>query len=1076
MTYFISWVTTYLDGRKLNKEPQQFYLLDILRRKIQEINPWLDDVGLNKAVREITVVQAASLIEANELLYYKLVNYTSFKQDLGFGKKSQTVKLIDFDKPENNDFTVVSQFYIKNNDFTIIPDLVVFINGIPLAVLECKSPNLQDPIEEAISQLFGYREKNESFFYPNQILVALARYKATYASTFSPARYFLEWKKPYPLNERELASWLGKEGQELSEQDILLYSLFSKENFLDILRSYIVFETENNNLLKKLCRYNQYIASNKILERIKEGEGGVIWHTQGSGKSLTMTYTALKIRRIEKVPGTSLENPCILIVTDRNDLDDQISGTFNNCDFPNPVQVESVKQLKEELKTTNPAGKTLFTTIQKFVTKNGEIYPELTRSENIIVFADEAHRSQYGNKSDTKDSLGWATNMRTAIPNAFFIGFTGTPIDKKGKSTCREFGTYIDKYLPKQSIADGATVQIKYQARLPEVHILGSKSVTKDTPDWATNMRTATPHAFFIGFTGKSNYKNDKSTRRKFGDYLDNYSPKQSIADRATIQIKYQARLPEIHIFGSKLDVAFDSKFEDYTDIEQETIKKKAGKYRTIVEFKERIRDICKDILEHYTTTVSQEGFKAQIVTPSRYAAVIYKQILDKLGAPESEVIISSSPKKDDPKSEIKESEIRKYYKTKAQQRKIIQKFKQPFDEENKLAFLIVCDMLLTGFDAQIEQVMYLDKPLIEHSLMQAVARVNRPYTNKTYGLIIDYCGISKRLKEALDIFNEGDIAGYLERLMDDVPKAEQAANKVRRFFKDVPITDDSAKYVDNCVLGVLNAEDTRIRYERAFKEFVSLVNNIIPNPEANRFRQDIYLYGRIYNAMRANYSIKAPSVLEAVPKAKALIHEYLESNGIKVFHDPVSIYSSEFNDIVNKSTSPKAKASLIQHKVQTTISNILNTNPVYYTSLREKLEKLITEHERETISTTSFLTELDKIKDELDVDVVARQHGMSKEEFAVFQMVRAGYIQFPAGAGKANVYLTGEEEKKLSDASLAIFSALKALAVFDWRQKPEQQKVMLKTIKRELYKMEFNVKTAEKQSRNTLNLARNLL
>ncbi|KKG18921.1 type I restriction endonuclease subunit R [Methanosarcina sp. 2.H.T.1A.15] len=615
----------YIDGKKLKKEPQQFFLLDILKRKIQEINPWIDEVGLNKAVREITVVQAASLVEANELLYYKLVNYTSFKQDLGFGKKSQTVKFIDFDEPGKNEFTVVNQFYVKNNDFTIIPDLVVFVNGIPLAVLECKSPNLQEPIDEAISQLFGYREKNEQFFYPNQLLVALARYRATYASTFSPAKYFLEWKMPYPLNERDLAVFIGKEGQELPAQDILLYSLFSKENFLDILRSYIVFETENNGVNKKLCRYNQYIASNKILERMAEGKGGVIWHTQGSGKSLTMTYTALKIRRIEKVPGTSLENPCILIVTDRNDLDSQISGTFKNCSFPNPVPVESVEQLKDELKT--PTGKTLFTTIQKFTSKNGETYPELSRSENIIVFADEAHRSQYGKAAakENSSSLGWALNMRTAIPNALFIGFTGTPIDKNDKSTRREFGDYIDRYLPKQSIADGATVQIKYQARLPKVHIL-----------------------------------------------------------------------------GSELDVAFDSEFADYTDLEQEAIKEKAGKYKTIAEDEDRIRVICKDILEHYITAVRPEGFKAQIVTPSRDAAVTYKRILDELGAPESEIIISSSPK-DDP-----HAEIRKYYRTKAQQRQIIKKFRKPFDEDNKLAFLIVCDMLLTGFDAPIEQVMYL--------------------------------------------------------------------------------------------------------------------------------------------------------------------------------------------------------------------------------------------------------------------------------------------------------------------------------------------------------------------------------
>lgn len=1001
----------YLDGRKLKKEPQQFFLLDILKKKLQEINPWLDGLGLNKVVREITVVQAASLVEANKLLYYKLVNHTSFKQDRGPGKKSHKIKFINFDEPEKNDFTVVNQFYIKNDNVPIIPDIVVFVNGIPLAVLECKSPNLQDPIGDAISQLFGYRGNNEQFFYPNQVLVALARYRATYASTFSPEKDFLEWKKPFPLNERELAALLGKEGQELPSQDILLYSLFSKENFLDILRSYIVFETENNNVHKKLCRYNQYIASNKILERMAEGKGGVIWHTQGSGKSLTMTYTALKIRRIEKVPGTSLENPCILIVTDRNDLDSQISGTFKNCNFPSPVQVNNVEQLKAELK--KPIGHTLFTTIQKFAAKKGEIFPELSSSSKIIVFADEAHISHYGEVGQSKIgdggdgeksgnvitapkeniNLGWALNMRAAIPNALFIDFTGTPIDKNDKSTLREFGDYIDKYLPKQSIADGETVQIKYQARLPEVHIL-----------------------------------------------------------------------------GSQLDVAFDSEFEDYTDLEKEVIKEKISKYKTIAENEGRIRDICKDILEHYTTAVRPEGFKAQIVTPSRDAAVTYKKILDELEAPESEIIISSSPE-----DEVN-AEIRKYYKTKAQQRNIISKFKRPFDADNNLAFLIVCDMLLTGFDAPIEQVMYLDKPLRKHNLMQAVARVNRPYTeNKTYGLIIDYCGISRRLKEALEIFNEGDIAGYLEHLMDDVPKAEQAANKVRRFFKDVPITYDSAEFIDRCVFDVLKSEDTRIRFERAFKEFLALVNNIISNPEANRFRQDIYLYGRVYSLMRTNYDIQTPGVLEAVPKAKALIHEYLESNGIEVFNEPVSIYSSDFNKINDKKTSPEAKTSLIQHKVKTTISNLLNTNPIYYTSLREKLEKLIAEHEQEVIPTAYFLTELDRIRDELDVDVVAKKHGMSREEFAVFQMVKDAYIQLQTSAG-VNVNLSEEDEKKLTEASLLIFSALNILAVIDWRQKPEQQKIMLKMIKRKLYKIDFDIETAERESHNILNLARNLL
>lgn len=685
----------YLDGRKLKKEPQQFFLLDILKKKLREINPWIDDNKLNKAVREIMFVQAASLVEANKLLYYKLVNYTSLKQDRGSGRKSYTVKFIDFDEPEKNDFTVVNQFYVENNNAPITPDIVVFVNGIPLAVLECRSPNLQNPIKEAISRLFWYREINEQFFYTNQVLVGLARYRATYASTFSPAGHFLEWKMPYPLNERELASLLGNEGQELLSQDILLYSLFSKENFLDILRSYIVFENENNNIQKKICRYNQYIASNKILVRIAHGTGGVVWHTQGSGKSLTLTYTTLKIRRTGKVPGTSLENPCILILTDRDELDSQIAATFKNCNFLNVVQINSVEQLKAELK--KPAGKTILATIQEFITKKGEIFPDLSSSSKIIVFVDEVQRSLYekvrSGKTTANQNINpdWALNMRTAIPNALFIGFTGTPIDKNDTSTRREFGEYIHTYLPKQSIIDGGTLRIKYQVRLPEVHIL-----------------------------------------------------------------------------GSQLDVAFNSEFGNNTDLEQETIKEKLRKYKTVAENEYRIKNICKDILEHYTTVVRPEGFKAQIVTPSKKAAVTYKKILDELGAPESEIVFSPNPIDD------ARTEIQKYDLTKAQQRTIISKFKKPFDEDNKLAFLIVYDMLLTGFDAPIEQVMYLDKLLSEQDLMQAVTRVNRPYNeNKAYGLIIDYCGIFRYLKETLEIFTEEDIAGYLKQLIDDVPKSD---------------------------------------------------------------------------------------------------------------------------------------------------------------------------------------------------------------------------------------------------------------------------------------------------------------
>jgi len=379
--------------------------------------------------------------------------------------------------------------------------------------------------------------------------------------------------------------------------------------------------------------------------------------------------------------------------------------------------------------------------------------------------------------------------------------------------------------------------------------------------------------------------------------------------------------------------------------------------------------------------------------------------------------------------------------------------------------------MLLTGFDAPIEQVMYLDKPLKEHNLMQAVARVNRPFTeNKNHGLIIDYCGISKKLHEALKIFNESDIAGYMESLLDDVAHAEQALNKVKRFFKDVPSTYDSEEYVDNCVMGVLNALDTRIRFEKAFKEFAAYVNNIMPNPEANQFKRDLFFYGKIYNSMRTSYDGGKVSVLDAAPKVKKLIHDYLESNGIRVMHEPISIYSTDFYDIVNQKTSNKAKASLIEHKIRTTIANLLPTNPIYYTSLRERLDNIIKSREEYMESSTVLLDELNEVKDGLDVEKVARQHNMKPEEFAIYQMIRAGYVQRKAGT---SLILSQSDDEKITDVAKSIFKELDELAVIDWKHKQDQQKKMLQRVKRALYKLEYDITTAEKESKNILHLAR---
>jgi type I restriction enzyme R subunit len=984
----------YIDGRTIKKETNDVFLKDILTKQIKKLNSWMDENEVSKLVREITLVQSTSNIEANQELYFKLVNHTSIKKDLGQGKKSQTVKIIDWDNPNNNEFTAVNQFYIKSgSNSAIIPDIIVFINGIPISVIECKAPQIEEPIDQAIQQLTHYRREYPHLFIPNQLLIATSRYQAKYTSTYSPSRFFQEWKIPYPKTKDELRSFLNKE--ELTSQDILLSTLFDKSTLLNVIRNYIVFETEDNALIKKLAKYNQYIASDKIIHNLQKHEGGVVWHTQGSGKSLAMTFTSIKIRH-----DNILENPTLLIVTDRTDLDDQISTTFKNCKFPNPLRVDSIATLRDEL--SKPRGKTIFTTIQKFQTKKGDVHPELSTNKNIIVFTDEAHRTNNGEL---------ALNMRTAIPNAIFVGFTGTPIDKKDKSTKKVFGSYIDKYLPKQAVADGATVEIKYQSRL------------------------------------------DKE-----------------------------------HIKSSELDLKFDEEFAEYSDDEKEAIKKKYGNYLAIAESSKRIKRICVDIADHYTTAIKPDGFKAQIVTPSKISAIKYKKFLDEVTDLKSEVIISGddhkNPLKDKLAKEIKEEPIyeeiiKGSFKTKAQQKSLIKRFRKPFGEKDDLAFIIVCDMLLTGFDAPIEQVMYLDKPLKEHNLMQAVARVNRVYNkNKHHGLIIDYCGISKKLKEALNVFNDGDIGDYMQPLLADASKAEAALNKLKRFFEKIPASYKEDEFIDKCVLDVLNAKDTRIRFEKAYKEFIIYVNNLMPNKEANQFKKSVLFYGKLYNIMRQTYDLAdKPNVTDACEKVKALINEYLESKGIMVLSEPVNIYSSEFTELVSKKQSDKAKASMIESKVRTTIANLMPTNPIYYTSLRERLEKIIIDRVNERIDDKEKLDHLNDVVGDLDPSEVAKKHELTTEEYAIYSILRNSKIQSDASKGDKEISLTNDEIKKLEVVSKELFNDIKSeFEGIDWRNKPTEQQRMLGAIKKPLWiKLDMDVKSAENVAKTIFNLIFNI-
>ncbi|WP_147535649.1 type I restriction endonuclease subunit R [Bacillus marasmi] len=903
-----------------------------LVRGIQKLNPWIDENNLNKVLRSITHILSTNLMEANQSFHENLINMISIQQDLGKGKKNQTVRIIDFERPENNEFLIVDQYSITNARGTIRPDLVVFVNGLPLVVIECKSPTLSpdEQIGQGVKQLLRYQEQCEQLFYYNQILIATSNDRAKAGTIGARAQHFGEWKDPYPRTVAEI-------GDNPSTQDVLATGMLTKENLLDLIQNFIVFEPVEGRTIKKLARYQQYRAVNKAISRIIHADnpqhrGGVVWHTQGSGKSLTMVFLAVKLRRIKE-----LKNPTLVVVTDRKDLDDQIANTFRRCGFPNPQQAESVADLKRLLQQGQ--GITVMTLVQKFqegAEKSG--YPELTKSENVFVMVDESHRTQYS---------GLAMNMRTAMPNACYLGFTGTPIDKEDKSTIKTFGTYIDKYTIEQAVEDGATVPIFYEARMVD-----------------------------------------------------------------------------LHVEGDSLDDLFDRKFRDYGDEDRERIKKKYVTELAVISSPKRIKRIVLDIIEHYETHIKPNGFKAQIVAVTREAAVTYKEMFDQLSDYESKVIISGGHND--------EERMRAHHISKDEEKKIIDRFKKPMSED-PLCFIIVCDKLLTGFDAPIEQVMYLDKPLKEHNLLQAIARTNRTYDKKTYGLIVDYFGVSRFLEKALGIFAEQDIKGALQSVDTEIPRLQSRHRKAMRFF-DYLRNDD----VEGCIQ-VLEPEDVRNEFEAAFKKFAESMDMILPSPKAKPYLNDLKYLGKIRQLAKSRYREDSMDISDCGQKVKELIEEYLFVRNIEVLHDPIDILSNKFEKKLEETSTPEAKAAEMEHAIRHEIKVKIDENPVLYISLKERLEELIQRRKDRQMTIEELLEEYRQMVNEMrNTAQKSQEHGFTREQYPFFQMLEQ--------------QLPDEDDKEaLKELTHIITENIQDQAVREWTDKEDVKREMRKKIKRQL-------------------------
>jgi type I restriction enzyme R subunit len=1036
----------YVPGKELSPEhicadgkPERAYLRDVvlvkrLNAALKRLNPWISEENLRKVSRDITHPNFAALMEYNHAFYQTLVNYLSVEQDLGKGRKGQTVKIIDFDHPDNNEFLCTNQFKVEGINQNIIPDIVCFVNGLPLVVIECKSPYISAPIYEGINQLRRYanlrdqptQQGAEKLFWYNQLMVSSCRDQAKVGTISSSSQHYGDWKDAYPFTDAQLSkqalaanvsdinqahrieislpedALIENEAEPLAQvaeppasyeaitqvtaQQRLLAGLFDRTNFLDIVQNFILFETGDGRLIKKVARYQQFRAVNKVIKRLKTGKdrkekSGVIWHTQGSGKSLTMVMLAVKMRR-----DVDLKKYKLVFITDRTQLDEQLSNTFRDAQGETVYNAGSVAELKELLKKDSSDLVTAM--VQKFAdlekeqakaqdenhNKQGktqaspaDAFIDLNPSDKIIVLADEAHRTQFG---------GLAMTINAALPNAPKIGFTGTPL-LKTQQMDKAFGGYIDKYKINEAVEDGATVKLLYEGR----------AVTSE-------------------------------------------------------------------VAGESLDKLFDEYFGEYTPDEQREIKQKYGVERAVREAPARIRWVCIDLIKHYKASIRPEGFKAMIVVGSRHAAAIFKTTLDELHAPHAEVIISG---------DHNDEKYLAQYTDKVHQKKVIANFKKPFgtdkvstDEKHKqfdnTAFLIVKDMLLTGFDAPIAQVMYIDRKLQDHTLMQAIARVNRTYKGKTCGYVVDYHGVSQYLTEALDLFSSEDVEGSYQSLKDEIPKLKAAQTRTLSFFKSIK-HDINERDVDDYVL-LLKDETVRAQFDIAFKRFAKQLNVILPDKSAAPFLPDMRFLGKVHNAAKNLYRDAGLDMKEIGVKVRELVDTHIISTGVDPKIAPIDLLASNFKESLAGHKSAEVKASEIESAIKTHISINLGEDPEYYRSLSLRLRDIIEKTAGQwELQLELMLTMTGDIGTEHQQ--AAQEVGLSETEFAFYNILMSEVLQ--AKDGDLIDEGIHEEIKTTIQSLVKMFD--QATEIVDFFNKPDEMKRMKKEIKHAVLDQSFGDK-----------------
>lgn len=986
---------------------------------LRRLNPWMTDDHVARAIFALRNV-AATGIARNQAIHEYLTYGMALDVDEAGGRRTRIVHFFDYDYPEpglgKNEYVVTTQMRVRragerdggaeDDERHIIPDLVLFVNGIPLVVVEAKSGTLIGDVwkARAVRQLLRYQAPKgapELFDY-NLMCVAISGSAAAYAAVGATEKAYAPWK----LEPAAAAEARARYGVEPRGQAELIFGLLAPATLLDILRDFVVFEPEQGKLIKKLPRYQQYRAVHhamaRILRRAKpEERGGVVWHTQGSGKSLTMLWLATKLRREQR-----LDNPTIVIVTDRTQLDRQISETFRRCGFPSPERAtrsrpkdrepapssdgkrwyerdrRSSQAPRPDLQTLlrDGQGRTIMTTIQKFeeaVETTAGSLEILNPASNLIVIIDEAHRTQYGLI---------AAKMRKALPNATFIGFTGTPIDKGFKrSTMGKFGPLIDRYDIKQSVEDKATVPIYYEARLPDLAIVGPESV-------------------------------DRLFERVFA--------KES---------------PEV----------------------RDRIKRRYATKELLAEANQRIQQIAQDIAEHYEGRFQKNGFKAQLVATSRLAAARYKKWLVDLGVNAWLVVTTTA---DD------DAEITEALRDQPTAAEIEAGFKDPDNRDYEV--LVVVDQLITGFDAPVEQVLYLDRNLREHTLLQAIARVNRPCTItredgsdsvKDYGLVVDYWGVSRELEDALSAFDALDAAQAMEPFPEEpAANIESYAIQAESYFTGLDLNDVWAcvkVFEPDQVTEGTYKRDLWDRFLADYRRFAQKVDEFLPDPRALPYVDRLARLASIRQYVKDNLVRDEEEIdwADVSAKVKNLLDGRIAAEIRLLMDRPVSILDQDFSERIAALPHDEARASAMEHAIRAQIKERFDENPTFYQKLSEALQKIIDDMRQQLIDAAEACKRLAGLRDEtLSLGDLAAREGLSETSLAVYELIdRALNSEAEEGRGvlreEPAPYLAATDPE-LKSVALRIEDVMRrGQAIVDWQRNEDVLRMMRRDIKREL-------------------------